>query len=139
MTTLCRIYLAVLSGYHVLTGIVSFAFPQFAFRFYAALYACNPAERRQLVLVMKPWGALALCAGVAGLFAAADPVRYWGVVAALWLLLVLRIVFRLVWRAELAEVGRIPAHRNLLSTGIIAAGAVILGAWLVRHLSLSLV
>lgn len=136
MTTLCRVYLAVLSSYHVLTGIVSFAFPQFAFRFYAALYACNPVERRQLVLVMKPWGALALCAGVVGLFAAADPVRYWGVVAALWLLLVLRMVFRLVWRAELAEVGRIPAQRNLLSTAIIAAGATILGLWLHRTLLL---
>ena len=134
MTTLCRVYLAVLSSYHVLTGIVSFAFPQFAFRFYAALYACNPVERRQLVLVMKPWGALALCAGVVGLFAAADPVRYWGVDAALWLLLVLRMVFRLVWRAELAEVGRIPAQRNLLSTAIIAAGATILGLWLHRTL-----
>jgi hypothetical protein len=139
MTTVCQIYLAVLSGYHVLTGIVSFAFPQFAFRFYAALYACNPSERRQLVLVMKPWGALALCAGVAGLFAATDPVRYWGVVAALWLLLVLRIVFRLGWRDELAVIGRIPPHRNLLSTGIIAAGAVLLGVWLVRSVFLGLV
>ena len=130
MTTVCRSYLAILSLYHVFTGVVSFAFPGFAIRFYKALYACAPAEQRQLKLVMKPWGALAIFAGLAGGFAAIDPARYWGVVVALWILLVLRIVFRLGWRSELVEVGRIPPYRNIFSAAIIAAGAVILGIWL---------
>lgn len=130
MTTICRAYLCLLSSYHVVTGVVSFFFPAFAMRFYRALYACDPAERRQLAIVMKPWGALALFAGISGGFAATDPVRYRGIVAALCLLLVLRIVFRVVCRRELAEVGRIPPHRNLLSIGLIAIGAVILSLWL---------
>jgi hypothetical protein len=130
MTTICRVYLAGLSAYHVATGVISFWFPGAAMRFYRALYACDPAERRQLFVVMKPWGALALFAGVAGGYAAADPDRYVGVVAGLWLLLVLRIVFRVVCRRELQEVGGIPPHRNLVSMGAIAVGVAVLGLWL---------
>lgn len=130
MTTICRSYLAILAVYHVFTGVVSFAFPHFALRFYRTLYACDPVEQQQLVLVMKPWGALAVFAGFAGGWAAVDPRRYIGVVAALWILLVLRITFRIGWRRELGDLGRIPSHRNLISTAALGVGALILGVWL---------
>jgi len=130
LTTICRAYLAVLSIYHVATGVVSFCFPGFALRLYKRIYACDPAERRQLTMVMKPWGALSVSAGISGCFCAADPVRYWGVVAALWFLMVLRITYRVLWRHELGEVGRIPPHRNFLNVAMIAIGVAVLGAWL---------
>jgi hypothetical protein len=132
ITTIVRIYLAILSSYHVLTGLISFGFPGFAMRFYKTLYGCDPAERRQLTLVMKPWGALALFAGISGGFAAVDPQRYRGVVAALLLLLVLRVVYRFWCREELQLVGQIASHRNWLSMGAIFLGIVILAGWMLK-------
>lgn len=122
-------YLAVLSTYHVFTGLISFFAPGFALSFYRRLYACNPVERRHLALVLKPWGALAVGMGVAGLFAAADPRRYFGVVVAIALLLGLRIAYRAVFRDWLRDISGIPPHRNLISIAILAVGVVILGAW----------
>lgn len=127
---MCRAYLAVLSAYHIITGILSFGFPRLAMRFYKTLYGCDPVERRQLTLVMKPWGALAIFAGICGGLAAADPGRYRGVAAAVWFLLVLRAVYRLSCRRELEAVGRISPRRNAISIVSIIVGIVILSAWL---------
>lgn len=131
MDTVCRLYLAVLSLYHVVSGILSYFFPNFAMSFYKALYACDPVERRHLALILKPWGALAVCAGICGLFAAADPARYRGVVVALAVLLAARIGYRLACRKKLQEISGIPARRNLISTAVILAGLLILLSWLV--------
>ena len=129
ITLICRTYLALLSFYHVITGIISFAFPGFAMRFYKTIYGCDPAERRQLAIVMKPWGALSVFAGICGGFAAADPVRYRGVVIALLVLMILRAAYRFLYRRDLEEVGRIAPHRNGISIASIAVGIVILLGW----------
>lgn len=131
MTAILRLYLALLSFYHVITGVISFAFPGFAMRFYKAIYGTEPAERRQLTLVMKPWGSLAIFAGLCGGFAAVDPVRYRGVVMALLALMILRTIYRIVFRQELEEVGRIAPHRNWISIASIEVGIVILAGWLI--------
>lgn len=130
ITAICRAYLAVLSAYHIATGLLSFGFPRFAMRFYKTLYGCDPVERRQLSMVMKPWGALAVFAGICGGLAAADPVRYRGIVCALWFLLVLRAGYRLFCRRELEAVGRIPPRRNAISIVSILLGIAILSVWL---------
>lgn len=132
ITNICRVYLAILSIYHMITGILSFWFPGIAFRFYKKMYGCDPAERRQLTLVMKPWGALALFAGICGAFSAADPARYVGIVLALWILLILRIVYRFLYRGELQCIGKIQPHRNIASILVISIGCIILGTWLVH-------
>lgn len=129
-TDICRTYLALLSLYHVVTGVLSFAFPRAAMRFYKRIYGCDPEERRQLMIVMKPWGALAFFAGLCGGFAAVDPARYRGVVVALVVLLILRVVFRVACRSELAAVGRIAPIRNGISIAAIMVGVVILSSWL---------
>lgn len=129
-TDMCRTYLALLSLYHVVTGVLSFAFPRVAMLFYKRIYGCDPEERRQLMIVMKPWGALAFFAGLCGGFASVDPVRYHGVVVALVGLLILRVVFRVACRSELAVVGRISPLRNGISIAAIMVGVVILSIWL---------
>lgn len=130
LITVCRIYLAILSLYHVLTGVLSFAFPRFAMQFYKRVYGCDPEERQQLTIVMKPWGALAIFAGLCGCFAAVDPVRYRGVIASLMVLLILRVVYRILCRRALEEVGRIAPHRNFVSMVTIAVGIVLLSGLL---------
>jgi hypothetical protein len=129
MDYVCRIYLGMLSGYHIFTGIVSMFFPEFAMGFYKKLYRCEPLKRADLFLIMKPWGALAAFAGIVGCYAASDPVRYEGVIWALILLLVFRIYYRLVFARELELHANIPRRRNLISVAMIAAGVVILGVW----------
>jgi hypothetical protein len=131
MDPLCRAYLWLISVYHVMTGIISFGFPEFAMSFYRKLYGCNPVERRHLALVLKPWGALAVFAGVCGLFAATDPRRYIGVVAGLALLLLLRLIYRAVFYRQLAEISGISSRRNLVNIAFISAGLAILAGWLV--------
>ena len=136
LTLVCRAYLFVLSGYHVLTGVISYCFPGFALSFYKALYGCDPIERRHLSLILKPWGALAICVGVAGLFAGYDPHRHVGVVAAILVLLVLRITYRLLCREQLRELSGISPRRNLISVSVIAAGAAILATWIIADVLL---
>lgn len=121
-----RGYLALLSVYHVVTGIISFFFPRFALSFYKALYAIDPVEKRHLHIILRPWGALALCMGVAGLFAAVDPVRYVGVIAATLALLVLRVLYRLHLRHELRAISGIPYYRNYFNVGLIGVGIILL-------------
>lgn len=129
MDTLCRIYLCILSAYHLFTGIVSMFFPKFAMDFYKRFYSCTPPDREDLFLILKPWGALAVFAGIAGFYAAADPGRYRGVILGLILLLAFRIYYRTVFGRMLARHANIPSRRNILNIAMIALGIVILGAW----------
>jgi hypothetical protein len=133
MNTIRQIYLAVISTYHVASGLLSFFFSDAAMRFYKAFYGTDPAERRHLLLILKPWGALSICAGVAGWSAVPDPHTHRGVVLAILVLLALRITYRLRFRAELAEVSRIPPRRNLMNVMLLVAGTVIIGAWFVME------
>lgn len=134
MTAVCQVYLAVLSMYHVLSGALSYFWSDAAMRFYKAFYGSDPVERRHLWLILKPWGALSICAGIAGLSAVPDPREHRGVVLAILVLLMLRIGYRLRFRAALAEVSRIPSHRNVWSVTVLAAGVAILGTWLALEL-----
>jgi hypothetical protein len=130
----CSVFLYLFSLYHVITGIISMFFPNFAMSFYKSLYGYDPIERKHLVLILKPWGALAAFAGFVGLFAARDPKRYLGVVLGLALLLLLRIYYRLRFERELLSVGGIPPQRNRVSLAILLFGVLILGAWLLMRL-----
>lgn len=130
MDTACRAYLYLFSTYHVVTGIVSMFFPDFAMSFYKTLYGYDPVERTHLRLIFKPWGALAFFAGFVGLFCATDPQRYIGVVIGLAVLHLLRIYYRLAFEKEIATIGRILPGRNRTNVGILFLGFFILSIWL---------
>ena len=129
MTELVVIYLWILSGYHVLSGAVSFCLPAVALALYRRLYGCEPPERRHLAVILRPWGALSVAMGIAGCAAAWDPAAARGTVLALAVLLALRLIYRWLWR-ELLAVSRVTVRRNLISSLPIAAGLVLLTAWL---------
>jgi len=129
----CRVVLGVLSAYHVVTGVVSVGFPRFSERFYQALYHFHPQMTEQYTLVLKPWGALALFAGVVGGFAAWDPERYPGVVLAVAGLLALRVGYRTVFAADMTRVFRVDRRRNTVNSVVMAAEVVLFAAWLVAH------
>lgn len=129
MNTLCQTYLYILSAYHLFTGMVSMFFPDFAMTFYKWFYSCEPPDREDLFLILKPWGALAAFAGIAGLYAAGDPIRYKGVILGLILLLSFRIYYRVAFARRLKQHANIPLRRNLVNVGMIALGIMILGGW----------
>ncbi len=133
LDVLCRVVLAVLSSYHIVTGVVSVGFPDFSEHFYKRLYHFHPEMTEQYKLVLRPWGALALFAGIAGLFAATDPDRYYGLVLAITLLLGLRVSYRTMLAAKMQAVFQIDARRNRANTAIILIEISVLTAWLWTH------
>ena len=129
---LCRGVLGLLGLYHCVTGVVSVGFPDFSEAFYQTLYHFHPEMTAQYKLILRPWGALALFAGVVGLVAATDPRRYIGVVWAIAGLLLLRVVYRLWLADEMWAVFRIDPGRNVVNVGIILVEVAILVVWCVR-------
>lgn len=133
LTFACRAVLLLLSCYHVVTGVVSVGFPDFSESFYQALYHFHPEMTEQYKLVLRPWGALALFAGVVGLFAFRDPRRYVGVVWSIALLLTMRVVYRTALAEDLWRVFQIDPTRNRINAGIMAVEVIILVAWALRE------
>lgn len=124
---LATAYLAVLSTYHVATGLVSFAAPELAMKFYRGAYGCNPVERRHLFIILRPWGALAVFAGLAGFVGLGVPPSRAGIEAALLVLLVMRIAYRIGLRNELREISGIPPRNNLINVSLLVFGSGLLG------------
>ena len=125
-------YVSLLSIYHVFTGVISMFFPNFAFYFYKKFYGCDPLSKDMLVIVLKPWGALSIFAGIMGLFAVYDPERYIGVIVSLVLLLFLRIYYRLFFEKDLYSKGKISPLRNRINVSLLFIGCCILISWLIR-------
>jgi hypothetical protein len=121
-------YLIALSIYHLWTGFISYFAPEAAMRFYRSAYGANPIEQRHLRIILRPWGALAVFTGVAGLSAVWQPSsRHW-IEAGLLLLLAMRIGYRIGLRSELAEISRITLTRNWSSIAILLGGLTLLGS-----------
>jgi len=94
-------------------------------RFYRQSYGCEPVERRHLMIILRPWGALAIFAGFCGFAGVWHPdCRYW-IEAGLVGLLVLRIGYRVQLRKELHEISGITPRRNQISLGTLLVGAAI--------------
>jgi hypothetical protein len=121
-------YLAVLSSYHVATGLLSFTAPGLALRFYRGAYGCNPVELRHLRIILRPWGALAVFAGLAGFVAlGCPPARAW-IQAAVLILLAMRVAYRIGLRRELADISGIPPRHNAMNIGLLLIGGTLLAA-----------
>lgn len=133
ISAIASLYLGALSAYHMVSGALSFFAPGLALRLYRGAYGCDPVERRHLLIILRPWGALAVFAGLAGFAALAVPAcRHW-IEAALIVLLVMRVAYRLALGKELWEISGIPPRRNLLSVGFLLLGTGVLAADLTRH------
>ena len=132
-------YLVLLSAYHVATGLISFSAPQLALKFYRSAYGCEPVERRHLLIILRPWGALAVFAGLAGFSAlTCPPARSW-IEASLIALLSMRVAYRVGLRDELREISGIPLRNNFINIGLLLCGIALLAADLVARYRANLV
>jgi hypothetical protein len=122
------VYVVGLSLYHLLSGALSYFVPDVAMRFYRRLYDCNPIEQRHLRIILRPWGALAIFAGVAGLGTLPNPTRAPWLLGGLALLLGLRIGYRIHLQQELRAISGIAPRRNWISIAVLTAGVAVLAA-----------
>ena len=131
MLALTKWYVFTLSVYHIWSGAISYLTPRFAMRFYRRFYDCNPIEQRHLLVILRPWGALAIFAGIVGLTALADPYGNPLLLAALCLLLILRVGYRIGLRRDLQLISGITPRRNAIAVACLVVGALILlhGIW----------
>jgi hypothetical protein len=112
--------LILLSLDHLSTGLLGVFAPRRAIRIYRGLFGIQFPESPEIVAVLKPWGALAVFAAVATIFPIVDPLRYQGVLIALLVLLLLRIMIRFSARSAATALFGLSLRRNAWHIALIA-------------------
>jgi len=120
--------LIFLSVDHLTTGLLGVFAPRRAIRIYRGLFGIQFPESPEIVAVLKPWGALAVFAAMATIFPIVDPVRYWGVLVALLVLLLLRIIIRFSARATATALFGLSSRRNAWHIALIALCASLIAS-----------
>jgi hypothetical protein len=122
--------LIILASDHFLTSVMGICFPRQAAKLYERMFGATMPLTPELVAVLKPWGALGIFASIVGLLPVMDPIRYRGVLYALLVLLILRVVIR-IWNARAArEHFRLSPGRNLFHVGLIVLCASLIAGQL---------
>jgi hypothetical protein len=121
--------LVVLAADHLTTGLAGVLFPKRAAGaagLYQRLFgACFPADS-PMTAVLRPWGALGVFAGIAGLLPVYDPVRYRAILFALLLLIVLRIFIRLSYDSATLQFFGLSRARNYFHVYLVTQCAAII-------------
>jgi len=81
--------------------------------------------------VLRPWGALGVFAGLAGLFPLYDPVRYRPILYALLILVTLRIFIRLSYDSATLQFFGLSRKRNSFHIYLVLQCATIIGLQLI--------
>jgi hypothetical protein len=118
--------LVLLSLDHLSTGLLGVFAPRRAIRIYRGLFGIQFPDSPEIAAVLKPWGALAVFAAVATIFPILDPARYRGVLVALLVLLILRIVIRFSVRATATGLFGLSSRRNAWHIALIALCALLI-------------
>jgi hypothetical protein len=120
--------LVLLSLDHLTTGLLGVFAPRRAIRIYRGLFGIQFPESPEIVAVLKPWGALAVFAAMATIFPIMDPLRYRGVLIALLVLLLLRIMIRFSARAAASALFGLSSRRNAWHIALIALCASLIAS-----------
>jgi hypothetical protein len=129
---LANLNLLVLAADHLVTGLAGVFFPRGAAGLYQRLFGAHFPADSPFVAVLRPWGALGVFAGLAGLLPVYDPIRYRRILIALLLLVVLRVFIRLSYDSSTLEFFGLSAKRNYFHTYLVAQCAAIIAlqlAW----------
>ena len=114
---------------HITTGILGVFFPKQGIKLYKKIFGANIPDWPDSYLLFKPWGALAIFAALVTAFPIYDPYRYKGVLAALIVLLLVRILIRFSLHGS--DYLGITKKRNLVHIALIAVCAIIISLQLV--------
>lgn len=111
---------------HLVTGSYGLFFPIKAIRMYKHLYGAEIPETREYFIILKPWGALGIFAGLVGLLPVLDPQKYFLILIALVILLVMRLIYRLALQKETEKHLKLSKKSNLRSIGLIVTCGLVI-------------
>jgi hypothetical protein len=123
--------LGLLTADHFITSVAAIFFPQRAAALYQRMFGALLPLTPEIVVMMKPWGALGIFAALAGALPIVDVDRYRGVLYALLVLLALRVYIRLANARAMRERFAISPARNGFHVYLIVQAAVIIAAQLI--------
>lgn len=112
LDTLAFIYLFLFSLYHIIQGIVSVFFPNFAIKFNEALYGFKPKEKEQLKMTFRPWGSFAFSVGVSGFLVLSNMKKYFLFLIPFAVLLIFRASYRFILKKELMGYWKVTKIQN---------------------------
>ena len=118
--------LALLALDHIFTGALALFFPKKAVKIYQTIFGAQVPDSREYFVILKPWGALGIFAGLVGLLPILDPNRYVLVLVALVILLLMRLVYRLRFQEDSKEFLQLSGKRNIFHVGLILVCAIII-------------
>ncbi len=112
---------------HLLSGSLALFFPKRAVKTYESLFGAKIPSTSEYFLILKPWGALGIFAGLVGLLPIFDPMKYKLVLGCLVVLLGLRIFYRLKFQKDSKTFLQLSLKRNFFHIGLILlCGGIIL-------------
>lgn len=109
---LSTVILLLLSADHLVTGVLSYFFPNKVIHFGRIFFGANVQLSRDSLILLRPWGALGIFAGIIGLFPILAPLSYGYIYYPLLILLIMRISYRAVLHDEIKNALGISRKRN---------------------------
>lgn len=123
--------LILLSADHLFTGTLAMCFPRRAIRIYIKLFGAKIPDTQEYLVILKPWGALGIFAGLIGLFPVFNPEKYILILWPLAILLLMRLVYRLKFQKEAAVSLKLSRNRNLFHVGLISVCLILITAQII--------
>lgn len=100
---------------HLITGVTALFFPNQAIKLTKSLFGFTAKDDDFYKLIMKPWGALGIFAGLVGLIPIIHPEIHAPITVCLIILLLLRVNYRLTFAYSLS----IPKKKNQINLALI--------------------
>ena len=122
--------LIVLAADHLTTGLAGVLSPKRAVGLYRRMFGARFPADSPMAAVLRPWGALGVFAGLAGLLPVYDMVRYRAILFPLLLLVVLRIFIRLSYDSATLEFFGLSRARNYFHLYLVTQCAAIIAVQL---------
>lgn len=126
--------LILLSADHLFTGALAMFFPKRAVKTYAKLFGAEIPETKEYLVILKPWGALGIFAGLVGLLPVFDPKKYIFILGALVVLLMMRLIYRLKFQKDATSSLKLSPKRNLFHICLILACASVIVAQIIFYI-----
>lgn len=120
--------LIFLTADHFVTGLVAIIWPRKAISLYRRIFGVQMPSSPELLLVLRPWGALGVFAGLATVGAIVDPARYKGVLFALLVLLLIRLAIRISMKGEAGRLFQLSSARNGFHFSLILLSALLIAS-----------
>jgi len=123
---LANLNLLVLALDHLVTGLAGVFFAKRSATLYRRLFGAHFPVDSPVVVVLRPWGALGVFAGITGLLPIYDPILFRPILYALLILLTLRVFIRLSYDSETLQFFELSPRRNYFHVYLVVQCAALI-------------